>query len=70
MIVPSDSADLPIYAKSIVVLAAGDVKIIPVENDDASPLQFTGLSAGSVVPFQVRRVLATGTTATVASILG
>lgn len=70
VIVPNDASDLPTYAKAIVVLSPGDVAIIPVENADGATLTFTGLAAGQIVPFQVRRVLATGTTASVASILG
>lgn len=70
VVVPSDSTDLAVYAKTLVVLAGGNLVILPVENDDGVTLPFTGLAAGQIVPFQVRRVLATGTTATVATVLG
>ncbi len=55
--------DLP-TASRIVVLAAGDATIIPVDNDDAGTLTFTGLAAGQILPFIVRRV--TAATATLA----
>lgn len=71
VVTPSDTVDIsPTYAKTIVVLTAGNVSVLPVENDDASPIPFTDLSAGQLIPFQVRRVFATGTTATVAAIFG
>jgi hypothetical protein len=68
-IVPSDSTDLTAYAKAIVVTAAGNLVILPVENDDAATITFTGCAVGFIPPFQVRRVFSTGTTASVASIL-
>lgn len=68
-VTPNDRNDLATYAKTIVVLSAGNVVILPVGNDDGVTLTFTGLSAGQVVPFQVRRVVATGTTATVAAVI-
>lgn len=65
----SDTVDLAPYAKALVVLAAGTVKIIPAQNLDATPLAFTdSLPAGTIIPYRVRRVFATGTTATLATI--
>jgi hypothetical protein len=70
-VTPSDTVDLAPYAKSLVVLAAGTLKILPMQNGDASPIAYTDpLPANTVIPFMVRRVFATGTTATVATIDG
>lgn len=65
----SDTVDLSPYAKSLVVLAAGTLKILPAKNADAAPIAYTdSLPAGTIIPYRVRRVFATGTTATVATI--
>lgn len=67
----SDTVDMAPYAKALVVLAAGTVKIIPSKNADGAPLAFTdSLPAGTIIPYRVRRVFATGTTATLATIDG
>lgn len=60
------ATDLDPIAKSLVLLTAGDVTIVPADNADAATLAFVGLAAGAVIPFQVRRV--TAATATVATI--
>ncbi|MFO1126368.1 MAG: hypothetical protein U1E25_14565 [Methylocystis sp.] len=60
------SSDLATVAKSLAVLAAGNATIIPVGNADSETLTFTGLIAGQVIPYQVRRV--TAATATLATI--
>lgn len=67
-ITPSDSTDLTSYASGIVVTAAGNVRLLPGGNDDADTITITAAPAGYVPPYQVRRVFATGTTASVASI--
>lgn len=69
VITPHDSNDLAEYAKAIVVTAFGNLVVLPVENADGTTITFTGAPVGFVPPFQVRRVMATGTTASVASIL-
>ena len=66
----SNTVDLDPYVKAIVLLTAGDVSYLPAENEDGAPLAFEGLPAGWVSPHRVRRVLATGTTATVATLEG
>ncbi|MGY3331325.1 hypothetical protein ACVILI_004342 [Mesorhizobium sp. USDA 4775] len=68
VVTPSDTEDLPTIPKAVVLLSAGNVAILPVNNDDDEPLAFVGVHAGCPIVFQVRRVLATGTTATVATI--
>jgi hypothetical protein len=59
-ITPSDSADLP--TPSVVYVGGfGNVKVTTVQGDDVT---FNGLPAGQVIPVQVIRVWATGTSAT------
>lgn len=70
VIVPSDTQDFEPYAKAIVLLTAGDVSYLPAKNADDAPLSFEGLPAGWVSPHRVRRVLDTGTDATVATVEG
>lgn len=65
-VTPSDTTDLTKYGQ-LLVTAAGNLAVVPVLNDDGTGIiTLTGLSVGYVVPFQVRRVRATGTTASVA----
>ena len=52
------AADLDPIAKAIVMLAEGDITIVPVDNATSDTLTFTGVPAGFVVPFHVRRVTA------------
>lgn len=60
------ASDLDPIAKSVVMLTAGDITVIPQGNADGDTLVFAGLSAGYVIPFVVRRVTAcTGTCATI-----
>ena len=67
-ITPSDTVDLTAYAAGIVVTAAGNVKYLPSGNADADTITITAAPVGYVPPHQVRRVFATGTTASLASI--
>lgn len=69
-IVPSNDTDLVTVAKGLVVLAAGTLSFIPADNADDEEITYGSLPIGYVVPYFVRRVLSTGTTATVASIDG
>lgn len=62
-VVPSDSTDFTAYPKALYVGVAGDVKCIPVHNADAAPVVFTAHPVGYMA-VRVRRVYATGTTAT------
>jgi hypothetical protein len=72
-ITPSDTVDLTTYGR-VVLQTAGDVRVLPAANADpanATAVEtrlYTGLPAGYVFPFLIRRVLATGTTATVATV--
>lgn len=68
-VTPSDSTDLaggPV--KAVVTLTSGNLSILPA--DSGSPISFIAVPVGFVPPFIVRRVLATGTTATVATVEG
>jgi len=63
-ITPSDDTDLDPYVRAIVATGAGDVVIIPEENDDSETFTFT-LDAGEKLEgIVIRRVKSTGTTAT------
>ncbi len=67
LVSPSDTEDLPRYARLLVFVPAGataSVRLLPIENGDDAPLTLP-LPAGqaSVPPFLVRRVFSTGTTA-------
>ncbi|PAP97821.1 spike base protein, RCAP_Rcc01079 family [Mesorhizobium mediterraneum] len=64
LVVPSDDNDLPVVAKSVVCTTAGNISVVPIGNADYTPVPFVDVPAGYLVPFQVRRVMATGTTAT------
>lgn len=61
-VTPSNTVDLSPYAKALYIGVAGDVTVIPVTNDDASPVTFPNHPVG-YMPVQVRRVMVTGTTA-------
>lgn len=67
-ITPDDDDDLEAYAAGVVVTAAGNLKVLPSQNADADAVTFTAAPVGFIPPFQVRRVFATGTTASVASL--
>lgn len=69
-VTPSDTVDFGSYPKAIHVTAAGNLVVLPLKaaDDGAHLITYTGVSAGFVVPIRVRRVMATGTTASVASI--
>jgi hypothetical protein len=60
----SDTVDFPSYPKAVQLLTAGTVNALPLKNADASFVNFGSLLAGYILPFRVRRINATGTTAT------
>lgn len=62
-VVTSDTVDLSIYAKKLWIGVTGDVKVILVGDLDAAPVTFKAVPVGWL-EVQVRRVFATGTTAT------
>lgn len=61
-ITPSDIEDLPIYARSLYIGKAGDLFVIPIENEDDTPVPYRNRPIGEA-PVGVRRVFQTGTTA-------
>jgi hypothetical protein len=66
-VITPGASDLAVIPKGVVCLTGGDVTIVPLSNANGDTLTFTGLPAGYIIPFRVRRV--TAATATVASIL-
>lgn len=60
-VTPSDNAAIEPTPDAIYVGSAGD---IAMEGDDANSEVFSGVAAGNIYPFQPRKILATGTTAT------
>lgn len=60
-ITPNDGADLPRVVKALYVGGAG---AIALTTEYGSTVTFTGVTAGSVLPVRVKKVSATGTTAT------
>lgn len=61
-VTPNDSEDLPDVTKGIHCSAAGD--LVAIFADDSSAVTLT-LLAGTTYRYRLRRILATGTTATV-----
>lgn len=61
------ATDLDPVPKAIVCLTGGDLTIVPMNNGDGVTLTFTGVTAGFIPPYRVRRV--TAATAAVASVL-
>lgn len=67
-VTPSDTVDLDPYVKAVVALATGNLVILPTQNADGDTITFVNVPAGFSPPYNVRRVLATGTTVAVATI--
>jgi hypothetical protein len=63
-VTPSDTVDFASYPRSVVVTVAGTVSALPLKNADASFVNFGSLAIGTVLPFRVRRINATNTSAT------
>lgn len=60
-ITPADGADLTELTRSLYIGTPGAVSVIM---HSGAQLTFAGVTAGTVLPLRVRRVRATGTTAT------
>lgn len=67
-VTPNDSTDLTFYAKAVEVVAAGDLVYLPAKNADGDTITVTGAPVGYRTVCRVRRVLSTGTTATVIAV--
>lgn len=70
LVAGSDTVDLTSYAAGLVVVTAGNIKYIPSQNADADTITITAAPVGMIIPHQVRRVFATGTTGAVATLDG
>lgn len=57
-VVTPAAADLDPIAKAVVMLAAGDITIVPRDNASGAAITFAGVPAGFIPPYQVRRVTA------------
>jgi len=64
LIVPSDTVDLPYKSIGLWVGKNGSIKFLPVNNPDNEPVTMDDIW-NVYLPIEVRRVFATGTTATV-----
>jgi hypothetical protein len=60
-IVPHDANELTYVTRAIYVGGAGNMSVVTAKG---TSVVFTGLPAGIVLPVRIRKVLATGTTAT------
>lgn len=63
----SDTVDIIPYAR-LLVTVGGTLVILPVENADGETLNLGTVTAGFIVPYEARRVMSTGSTATVITI--
>ena len=61
-ITPSDTVDLPYAVKAIYIGTTGNV--VAIFQDSESQVTLKSLQGGSLYPFQLKRILATGTSAT------
>ena len=61
---PSDSTDLPVHSRAIYVGGGGSLAIELVGAAAGQPVTLQNVPSGSILPLRVRRVRATGTTAT------
>jgi len=61
-VTPNDSTDLANTTRALYVGVSGDIVAIMAEDD--SSVTFKGVGSGAVLPLRVKRILATGTTAT------
>jgi hypothetical protein len=67
-VVPSDTVDFTSYPKAVVVTVAGTGSALPLKNADAAFVNFGSVLAGYVIPFRVRRINATSTTASLVAL--
>lgn len=69
LVTPNDNADLPRgVCRAIEILSAGNVVTVAQSDPDSGAITRTGYPVGTVIPVCVRRVKATGTTATIAAL--
>jgi len=68
--ITAGATDLDPPAKAVVMTTGGTITVVPLDNDNADTITFTGVPAGFVVPYIVRRVTALTSGATAATIDG
>lgn len=61
-VVPNDLTPLTVPTEALYVGGAGNLVLLL--GGDSAPTTFVGVTAGTLLPFRVKQVLATGTTAT------
>lgn len=64
-ITPNDAADLADTPKALWVSVTGTLAVVAAKDTANTGTQLGTVPAGTVIPIRVRRVMATGTTATV-----
>ncbi len=63
-ITPADGTTLTTIPRALYIGGAGDVAVLMANDGTDTPLTFSNLPAGTVLPARVKEVRATGTTAT------
>lgn len=67
-ITPNDSTDIGQACEGLFVAVAGNIVLTPAQG--GSNITCTACPAGTFIPIKVKRVLATGTSATVVGLFG
>lgn len=62
------NVELGTNIRYVVVTAEGDLVIHPLDNSSGNYVTFTGCPVGFVPPYRVKAIIASGSTASVASI--
>lgn len=62
VITPNDNTDLPYITRGVYVGVTGDVSVVAAGN--GATVVFAGVAGGTILPIQVTRIRATGTTST------
>lgn len=69
-VTPSGSdVTLGARVRYVVVTSKGNLVIVPLDNDDADSITFAQAPVGFVPPFKVKKIINSGTSASVASII-
>lgn len=62
-VTPSDTNNLPTYAKALYIGTEGNIAVVPVNAADDTDVVTFVVGTGVILPIQVRRVMDTGTDA-------
>ncbi len=68
-VVPSDSADLSQTSRGIYIGGTGHLVVEMINDPVGTTVLWSALPVGTILPIQVRKILATGTTATLINVL-